>query len=293
MTIGNYDGVHLGHQAVLKNVLMYARRLDSPAVAVIFEPTAREYFSGAAAPARLTTLREKLKLLQACDVDRVLCIGFDRRVAAMAPDEFIDKLLVTGLGAKHVIVGDDFRFGRDRAGDFQTLVDAGAANGFGVSETPVFLQDGKRVSSSAVRVALARGDLGDAKALLGRDYSMSGRVIRGEQLGRKLGYPTANIAPRRRVLPLQGVFAVQVRGCDDQVLPGIASLGTRPMVDGLEPLLEVHLFDFDADLYGRYLEVAFIARLREERRFADIPAMVEQIHRDSAEARDVLGLAGR
>jgi len=290
LTIGNYDGVHLGHQAVLRDLVVRAHELDCPATVMVFEPTAQEFFSNAAAPARLTTLREKLRYLQTFNVDRVLCVHFNRRVAAMTPEIFVDRLVDNGLGAHHVIVGDDFRFGRDRAGDFNTLVEAGKERGFAVAATPEFVYDGQRVSSSAVRASLAQGDLSTAARFLGRDYSMSGRVRRGEQLGRRLGYPTANIAPHRRVLPLHGVFAVQVLKPGGNRLPGVASLGVRPMVDGREPLLEVHLFDYDEDLYGQYLEVFFITRLREERVFADLHAMVAQMHEDAAQARTVLGL---
>ncbi|MDH3647912.1 MAG: bifunctional riboflavin kinase/FAD synthetase [Gammaproteobacteria bacterium] len=290
LTIGNYDGVHLGHQAVLSDLVAKSRDLDCPSTVMVFEPTPQEFFAGAAAPARLTTLREKLHQFEARDIDRVLCLRFNRGVAAMTPEFFVEQLIQKELGARHVTVGDDFRFGRDRGGDFQTLVAAGEEYGFAVAATPEFLHKGKRVSSSAVRTALAQGDVQTAANFLGRDYSMSGRVRRGEQLGRRLGYPTANIAPHRRVLPLNGVFAVQVSGVDGSRLPGVASLGTRPMVDGREPLLEVHLFDFHEDLYGQYLEVSFIARLREERVFTDLHAMVEQMHDDAAQARNVLGL---
>lgn len=306
LTIGNYDGVHLGHQSVLAGLREKAQSLNCPSTVMVFEPTPQEFFAGARAPARLTTLREKLVLLQAIGVDRVLCVRFDRGVAGMDPAVFIQHLLVDGLGVRHVVVGDDFRFGRDRKGDFQTLVTAGQANGFDVAATPVFLHDGERVSSSAVRAALARGDLAFAAGLLGRDYAITGRVRQGEQLGRRLGYPTANIAPRRRVVPIQGVFAVRVRdvsaqrlsgragvddrGADVPVFAGVASLGTRPMVGGREPLLEVHLFDFEGDLYGRRLEVSFVSRLREERVFSDLHAMVDQMHLDAARAREVLGM---
>ncbi|MBT8131261.1 MAG: bifunctional riboflavin kinase/FAD synthetase [Gammaproteobacteria bacterium] len=292
LTIGNYDGVHLGHQAVLRDLQQQADRLGCPTTVMVFEPTPKEFFAGVGAPARLTNLREKLQQLEAIGVDRVLCVNFNRKVAAMSPDSFVDELIIDGLAARHVIVGDDFRYGRDRAGDFETLKKSGERGGFAVTATESFLLRGQRVSSSLIRECLARDDLQSAARFLGRNYSMAGRVRRGQQLGRQLGYPTANIAPGRRVLALQGIFAVEVAGAGPAVLPGIASLGTRPMVDGRQPLLEVHLFDFDSELYGRHLEVRFVARLRGEQVFADLPAMVEQMHRDAAAARQILAKRG-
>ncbi|MBT8135976.1 MAG: bifunctional riboflavin kinase/FAD synthetase [Gammaproteobacteria bacterium] len=289
-TIGNYDGVHRGHQAVIAAVIARAQQLGCPSAAVVFEPTPQEFFTGSRAPARLTTLREKLQQLDASGLDRVLCVRFNRRVASMSPQQFIDRLIKQGLAVRHLTVGADFRFGRDRGGDFAMLVAAGETLGFGVTAIDDFALDGDRVSSSAVREALARGDLQLAARLLGRAYSMSGRVQRGQQLGRRLGFPTANIPPRRRVLPLHGVFAVRVGGVTDTSMPGVASLGVRPMVDGVDPLLEVHLFDFDADIYGCQVQVEFVERLREERVFTDLHAMVDQMHEDAARARELLGV---
>ncbi len=291
LTIGNYDGVHRGHRAVITELVEHSRALSCPATVMIFEPTPLEFFLGPGAPARLTTLREKLALLEASGVDRVLSVHFNRRLASMSPTDFVDGLLVDGLGARQVTVGEDFRFGHQRKGDFQLLSRLGEQRGFGVAATPEFRVGGERVSSSAVRAALAESDLARARELLGRDYSMAGRVRHGRQLGRELGFPTANIPPNRPVLPLHGVFAVRVAGAGDDLLPGVASLGSRPTVDGQEVLLEVHLFDVETDLYGRYLEVFFIERLREEQHFPDLESMVRQMHRDAARARDIL--AGR
>jgi riboflavin kinase/FMN adenylyltransferase len=209
---------------------------------------------------------------------------------AMSAAEFIDGLLVRGLGARHVVVGHDFHFARRREGTVATLRDAGATHGFGVDEVGRFLVEGERVSSSLVREALGRGDLERAGMLLGRPYRMAGRVRRGQQLGRRLGFPTANLALHRKVVPLWGVFAVRVSGAGLEDHPAVVSLGTRPTIAGTEPLLEVHVFDFDGDLYGRYLDVDFVRRLRDERRFESLDSLVEQMHRDAAEARAILGI---
>ena len=289
VTIGNYDGVHLGHQHMLSTVTARARDLGLPATVVTFEPTPREYFEGDAAPARLMRLREKLEALPLYGVERVVVLRFDRHMQAMGADEFVERLLVRGLGARHVVVGHDFHYARRREGNIDTLRAAGARHGYAVEEVGRFLVDGERVSSSLVRDALGRGDLARAGLLLGRAYRMAGRVRRGQQLGRRLGYPTANLALHRKVVPLWGVFAVRVSGAGLVDHPAVASLGTRPTIDGTGPLLEVHVFDHDGDLYGRYLDVDFVRRLRDERRFESLDALVEQMHRDAAEAREVHG----
>jgi riboflavin kinase/FMN adenylyltransferase len=289
-TIGNYDGVHLGHQHIIAALRERASALGVPAVVVTFEPTPREHFEGAAAPSRLTRLREKLEALEACGVDRSVVLRFDDRMRGMGADEFVDRLLVEGLGVLHVVIGHDFRFARRREGTIETLRAAGAVHGFSVEEVGQFLVDGERVSSSLVREALNRGDLDRATRLLGRSYRMAGRVRLGKRLGRQLGYPTANLALHRKVVPLWGIFAVRASGAGLVDHPAVASLGTRPTVDGTDPLLEVHLFDWDGDLYGRYLNVDFVARLRDEQKFASLDALVEQMHRDAAAARAVLGI---
>jgi riboflavin kinase/FMN adenylyltransferase len=289
-TIGNYDGVHLGHQHIIAALRERASALGVPAVVVTFEPTPREHFEGAAAPSRLTRLREKLEALESCGVDRAVVLRFDDRMRGMGADEFVGRLLVEGLGVRHVVVGHDFHFARRREGTIETLRAAGAVHGFSVEEVGQFLVDGERVSSSLVREALNRGDLDRATRLLGRSYRMAGRVRLGKRLGRQLGYPTANLALHRKVVPLWGIFAVRASGAGLVDHPAVASLGTRPTVDGTDPLLEVHLFDWDGDLYGRYLNVDFVARLRDEQKFASLDALVEQMHRDAAAARAVLGI---
>jgi riboflavin kinase/FMN adenylyltransferase len=289
-TIGNYDGVHRGHQHMIAAVRAKATELGVPAVVVTFEPTPREYFEGPAAPSRLTRLREKLAALTLYGVDRVVVLRFDRRMQGMSADEFVDRLLVRGLGVRHMVVGHDFHFARRREGNIGTLRAAGAAHGFTVEEVGQFLFEGERVSSSLVREALNRGDLDRATRLLGRSYRMAGRVRLGKKLGRTLGYPTANLALQRKVVPLWGIFAVRVSGAGLVDHPAVSSLGTRPTVNGTDPLLEVHLFDYDGNLYGQHLDVDFVARLRDERKFESLDALVEQMHRDAAAARAVLGI---
>jgi riboflavin kinase/FMN adenylyltransferase len=289
-TIGNYDGVHRGHQHMITAVREKARALAVPAVVITFEPTPREYFEGPAAPSRLTRLREKLEALELYGVDRVVVLRFDDRMRGMGAAEFVDRLLVSGLGVRHVVVGHDFHFARRREGTIETLRAAGAEHRFTVEEVDQFLLDGERVSSSLVREALNRGELARATRLLGRPYRMAGRVRLGKKLGRTLGFPTANLALHRKVVPLWGIFAVRVSGAGLVDHPAVSSLGTRPTVNGTDPLLEVHLFDFDGDLYGRCLDVDFIARLRDERKFDSLDALVAQMHRDAAAARAVLSI---
>jgi riboflavin kinase/FMN adenylyltransferase len=289
VTIGNYDGVHRGHQHMIAAVRTKAAELGVPAVVVTFEPTPREFFEGAAAPSRLTRLREKLDALALYGVDRVVVLRFDATTRGMGACEFVDRLLVDGLGARHIVVGHDFHFARRREGTVETLRAAGTEHGFTVEEVGQFLLDGERVSSSLVREALNRGDLDRATRLLGRPYRMAGRVRMGKKLGRTLGYPTANLALHRKVVPLWGIFAVRATGAGLVGHPAVASLGTRPTVNGTDPLLEVHLFDYDGSLYGRYLDVDFVARLRDEQKFPSLDELVAQMHRDAAAARAVLG----
>lgn len=292
VTIGNFDGLHLGHRAVLGRLVERARTLGVPATVMSFEPTPREHFMGAAAPPRLAGFREKFLALAEQGVDRLFCARFDAAMAALEPEAFIREYLVEGLGTRYLVIGDDFRFGRGRAGDFGTLRAAGRVHGFEVADTPTCILDGMRVSSTAVRAALAAGDLGLATKLLGRHYGMTGRVVAGRRVGRSLGMPTANLRPGRRVLPVTGVFAVLVRGVAEWPWPAVANLGTRPTVDGTEPLLETHLFDFDGDLYGRRIRVEFVARLRDEQRFDDLASLTAQMHRDADLARRALAAAG-
>jgi riboflavin kinase/FMN adenylyltransferase len=288
VTIGNFDGVHLGHQATLERLRGHARQSGLPATVLTFEPSPREFLSPARAPARLTRLREKLVLLRQQRVDCCVVLRFDSALQHVRGQEFVSSLLRQQLDARHVVVGHDFRFGYRGEGDLQMLLAAAAERAFEVDVVEPLMLGDERVSSSAVRAALASGDLDRAARLLGRRYSMQGRVMAGDRLGHKLGFPTANIRLHRRVTPLGGIFAVRVHGIDAEPLPGVASLGTRPTVNGTEPLLEAHVFDFDGDLYRRHLEIEFVARLREERKFATLEVMVTQMHDDARQARAAL-----
>jgi riboflavin kinase/FMN adenylyltransferase len=291
-TIGNYDGVHRGHQHMLAAVRRRADELGLPATVVTFEPTPREFFEGSAAPARLMRLREKLEALSLYGIDRVVLLRFDERVRNLGAAAFEQTLLADALGVRHIVVGHDFRYARKREGNIDSLLAAGERHGFTVAEVGEFLVEGERVSSSLVREALGSNDLARAARLLGRPYRMTGRVRRGAQLGRTLGYPTANLALHRKVVPLWGIMAVRVSGAGLQDHPAVASLGTRPTVNGTDPLLEVHLFDYDGDLYGEYLSVDFVRWLRAEQKFDSLDALVAQMHADSTGARAALASPG-
>jgi len=284
-TIGNFDGVHLGHQAVLGQLSEKAAELCLPTTVIVFEPQPQEFFAPHSALPRLTRFREKLKALLRFSVGRVVCLHFDRRLAAMPAREFIDRVLIEGLGVRYLVVGDDFRFGAKRQGDFAMLQEAGARHGFQVVNMHTFYIDGERVSSTRIRDALARGDLNEAEKLLGRPYRMCGRVAHGDKRGRSIGFPTANIYLHRKATPVQGVYAVEMFGLDVEPVEGVANVGTRPTVDGTRTLLEVHLFDFDQDIYGHHVHVDFLHKLRDECRFDSFDALKQQIERDVEKAR--------
>jgi riboflavin kinase/FMN adenylyltransferase len=285
-TIGNFDGVHLGHQAVIGQLAETAADMDLPTTLITFEPQPLEYFRPQQTPARLTRLREKVQALRRFSVDRVLCLPFNRKLAQMPAEDFIKAVLVDGLKVKYLVVGDDFRFGKDRRGDFSMLQRAGKEFGFQVVNMHTFAIDEQRVSSSRIRDALSAGDLAEAERLLGRPYRMSGRVAHGEKLGRQLGYPTANIHIHRKATPLQGIFVVEVFGLEGEPLPGVASVGTRPTVDGKKVVLEVYLFDFDQDIYGKHLQVSFLHKLRDEVKYSTLEALTKQIEQDVRDAQD-------
>ena len=290
-TIGNFDGVHLGHRAVFRRLLARGRALGLPATVITFEPQPMEFFAPDRTPARLTRLREKLKALADCGIARVMVLEFGPRLAAVAPPDFVRRLLLEGLGVRYLLVGDDFRFGQGRGGDYALLRSMGAAAGaagFEVEDQHTITQGDERISSTRVREALARGDLDQARRLLGRPYRMQGRVGHGDRRGRTIGFPTANLDLHRRVSPLRGVFAVRVHGLGGAPHPGVANIGTRPTVGGQGCRLEVHLFDFDQDLYGRHLEVEFSLRLRDEQRFDSFETLRRQIALDAAAARAFL-----
>ncbi len=279
-TIGNFDGVHLGHQAVIKRLIEKADELDLPSVVITFEPLPREFLAPATASQRLTRLRERLAAFQCLHVDRVLCLKFDSKLARMSAREFIDRILVAGLDVHYVVLGDDFRFGREREGNFKLLQAAGRQHGFHVVTMPTFTINGERVSSTRVRQALQHGDLSLAARLLGRPYAFCGRVRRGDRLGRTLGYPTANLKLTQPLPPVQGIFAVAVHGLEHDPLRGVASIGNRPTVNGVDYRLEVYLLDFEQDIYGRHLQVELKHKIRDEMRFASLEAMKQQIARD-------------
>jgi len=289
-TIGNFDGVHAGHQAILSRLQAHSERLGLPGCVVIFEPQPREYFAPDAAPPRLTRLREKLALLQAQGVDRVLCLAFNRRLRELSAEQFVQQVLIEGLGVQHLEVGDDFRFGCDRSGDFAFLQSSGEQHGFTVEAANTVAESGERISSTRLRQVLAEGDFALAERLLGRPFSIAGRVLFGQQLGRTIGAPTANVQLKRVNPPLHGVYRVSVE-LDGVLQKGVANIGKRPTVksDG-KAHLEVHLFDFDGDLYGRRLDVVFHEKLRDEQRFDSLDALQAAIKADFAAARAQWGL---
>ncbi|MBD8483172.1 bifunctional riboflavin kinase/FAD synthetase [Pseudomonas coleopterorum] len=284
-TIGNFDGVHRGHQAILARLRERARELGVPSCVVIFEPQPREYFSPQTAPTRLARLRDKVQLLAEEQVDLVLCLAFNKRLSQLSASEFVDTILIDGLGVKHLEVGDDFRFGCDRVGDFDFLTQVGSLQGFTVEAAQTVEMDGLRVSSTQVRKALAAADFERAEQLLGRPFCIEGRVLHGQKLARQLGWPTANVQLKRRRVPLTGVYLVSV-DIDGKTWPGVANIGVRPTVAGDGSAhLEVHLLDFAGDLYGRHLTVAFHHKLRDEQRFASLEALKSAIDADVAAAR--------
>ncbi|MFT5721749.1 MAG: riboflavin kinase/FMN adenylyltransferase [Motiliproteus sp.] len=284
-TIGNFDGVHLGHRQVLAQVGEKARALGLPSVAIVFEPQPREFFEGALAPPRLTRFRDKLELIRDHGIDRVFCLHFNQRLRALTAEQFIDRLLLSGLAVKYFVVGDDFRFGCDRAGDFELLQRYGCRHDFTVVNTRTHLIDGERVSSSRIRQVLAEHDFELAGRLLGRPYRVTGKVIHGRKLGRQLGVPTANISLQRKRLAFDGVYIVDAVTEDGQRHAGVANVGVRPTVNGESPLLEVHLLDYDGTLYGERLRVEFLAPIRPEKKFSDINVLKQQIHNDIKFAR--------
>ncbi|HUL48079.1 MAG TPA: bifunctional riboflavin kinase/FAD synthetase [Steroidobacteraceae bacterium] len=286
-TIGTYDGLHLGHQALIARLQSHAERLAQPAVMLTFEPMPREFLSPADPPARLTTFRERWRLLCGTGLEYLWLLRFDEALRNLSAEDFA-QLLVRRLRPSLVVVGHDFRFARKGEATAASLAAAGQRLGFAVDVVPAVTVAGERVSSSGVRTALACGDFARAGRWLGRPYSMRGRVIGGRRLGRDLGFPTANLALGRRRAPVAGIFAVQVHGVAGAALPGVASLGTRPTIGGGEALLEAHVFDFDDDLYGREIEVEFAAKLRDEQRFATLEALTAQMQRDAADARRIL-----
>lgn len=288
LTIGSFDGLHIGHQALISRTLRHARELQLPALMLSFEPMPREFLRPNDPPARLTNFRERWRWLARSGLNAFWLLNFNARLRAMSGLAFM--ALLQSAGARRVVVGHDFRFGHQGEANAKWCEARAAEFGFAVEVVEPVAVESERVSSGAIRAALLAGDLSRAARLLGRPYTMRGRVQRGEQLGRRLGYATANLAVRRRRVPMTGIYAVRVHGVGAAALPGVASLGTRPTVNGVAPLLETHLFDFSGDLYGRELEVEFVQKLRDEVKFDSVALMLQQIHRDAAQARQILGL---
>lgn len=286
LTIGNFDGVHRGHQALLSCLCAEGHKRHAPIMVMLFEPQPLELFAADKAPARLTSLREKIGYLANAGVDRVLCVRFTPSFAALTAERFIQDLLVNKLDVKLVVVGDDFRFGAHREGDFSLLQQAGQKYHFDVISTQTLCDKSERISSTLVRQALAQDNLMLAQSLLGHPYALSGRVVHGEKRGQTLGFPTANVLLRRTVSPMKGVYAVEVHGLNEKPLPGVANIGTRPTVSGVNLQLEVHLLDVTMNLYGQHIHVVLCKKIRNEQRFASLDALKEQIAKDVVVARN-------
>jgi riboflavin kinase/FMN adenylyltransferase len=291
-TIGAFDGLHLGHRRILDRVAELSAQYGLPTLIFSFEPTPKEYFSRQSPPARLMRFREKYQALEALGIDIFYCPRFEPALEGLEPDEFVDDLLVRLLNVKHLIVGDDFHFARKRSGSIADLERKAASLGFTVEQVGSVIESGERVSSSVVRRLLEAGETDSARRLLGGWYRMSGKIIRGKLLGRELGMPTANVKLNRKLSPVQGIFAVraELENSGDW-LDGVASIGTRPTVNGTEPLLEVHIFDFDRDIYGQHIQVEFVAKLRDEERFDDLDTLRTQMFIDADQARTILAAA--
>lgn len=289
-TIGNFDGIHLGHQAVLGQLAEKADKLKLPTTVISFDPLPREYFSHGNTATRLTRTREKVQALKRYSVDRLLLLHFNEAMASLSAEDFVRQILVNSLGIRHLVIGDDFRFGKGREGDFNFLHEMGERYGFHVSNMVAFPIGNHRVSSTRIRDALIRGDLATAEQLLGRPYRLSGRVIHGNKLGREIGFPTANMRFGNYNPPLSGIFVVEVFGLDEEPWPGVASLGVRPTIDkdNTEYFLEVFLFDFNEDIYGRHLQVDFLHKLRDEERYEGLDALTAQIKIDVENAKQFI-----
>ncbi|MDH3636544.1 MAG: bifunctional riboflavin kinase/FAD synthetase [Gammaproteobacteria bacterium] len=284
VTIGNFDGVHRGHQLVISQLKQVAASASLPTVVIIFEPQPIEYFAPDKAPKRLARFREKIAYLKAQQIDYLLCLHFDQQLAGQSAEEFVQKILVDSLNTRHLVIGDDFHFGKNRQGNFQFLKDNSERFGFMIDETETLMIDGERVSSTRIRDSINRGDFEKAAELLGRPYSLSGRVAHGQKLGRELGYPTINIKMGDKTLIVKGIFAVNVKGIDNRVLQGVASIGTRPTVNGVDTILEVYILGFDQDVYGYSVEVEFLHKIREEEKFDSLEELSTWIGRDTEKA---------
>ncbi len=288
VTVGSFDGLHLGHEQLLARLRSTADELGMVSVVMSFEPTPKEFFQADRPPARLMRFREKYDGFRDHGIDMFYCPRFSQAMREISGPDFIRRILVHGLNARHVVIGDDFRFARRREGDIALLERVRQPLGYTVEQLPSVIVDGTRVSSTSIREACESGEMERATALLGRPYRMSGKIVRGEQVGRRLGYPTANVDLRRRQSAVMGIFAVRVSGLDGGPCDGVASVGSRPTFNGTKPLLEVHLFDFDEDIYGRYIHVDFVARLRGQKKYENVDDLVAQMHVDADNARSIL-----
>lgn len=284
VTIGSFDGIHLGHQQLLKKITAQAKQHSLPSCAITFEPQPNEFFHNEVPP-RITRLRGKLIAFKQYGVDRVLCLRFNQALAQLSAQDFVEEILVQGLAAKHIVIGDDFRFGAKRQGDINYLKSVSAQHNFTVESTETFELNGMRVSSTKVREALDAGDLDAAEILLGRRYAMSGRVAHGDKRGRLIGFPTANIFLHRKAVPIRGVYCVQVSGLGGGYINGVANVGNRPTVGGNKSLLEVHLFDFNRDIYGEHVHVEFVKKLRDEKKYDSFELLKDQIMKDAEQGR--------
>jgi riboflavin kinase/FMN adenylyltransferase len=284
VTIGNFDGVHRGHQLVISQLQRVAAEASLPTVVIIFEPQPIEYFAPGKAPKRLARFREKIAYLKAHKIDYLLCLHFDQALAEQSAENFVRNILIDSLNTRHLVIGDDFHFGRNRQGNFGYLQQNSERFGFTVDETETLMEDGERVSSTRIRHCIEQGDFEKAAQLLGRPYSLSGRVAHGKKLGRELGYPTINIKMGDKTLIVKGIFAVRVKGIDNRVLEGVASIGTRPTVAGVDTILEVYILDFDQDVYGYSVEVEFLHKIRDEKKFDSLEELTVNIGRDTESA---------
>lgn len=290
-TIGNFDGIHLGHQAIISQLKEIAGKHDLPTVIITFEPQPQEYFSPGNAPARLTRLREKIEEMERLSVDRLICLRFDSELASLSPRDFVKRLLIEGLDIRHLVVGDDFRFGKDRQGDYATLEKMADEFGYQLEHTNTCSFAGERISSTRIRQALANDDLNLARELLGRDYAISGRVVHGDKRGKSLGFPTANMELHRLHSPVAGVYVTRVhimrrrQGTDETIHPAVTSVGTRPMFDGEGMRLETHILDFNESLYAKHIRVVFLKKLRAEDNFSNVDDLIKAIATDIENAR--------
>ena len=285
VTIGNFDGIHLGHQHVLKQLTIAANRRGLPSAVIIFEPQPIEFFAPDKAPKRLTRFREKINYLRTHDIDYLLCLKFDQHLSSLEPENFVKTILIDGMNTKHILVGDDFRFGKNRAGDFHLLQEYGRRYGFEVESSDTLLVNEARVSSTRIRECMHNDDFERAEQLLGRPYTLSGKVAHGQKLGRELGFPTINIKMGDKTLIVKGIFAVRVKGIDNRVLRGVASIGTRPTVNGVDTILEVYILDFDQDVYGYCVDVEFLHKIRNEEKFDSLDELTRHIKDDINKAK--------